>query len=286
MTQAAGEAGEQTRPMSEQGEQPVFRRVLLKLSGQALAGEDGVAIDPARTAEIARHLGRARTLGVDLGIVVGGGNIFRGVAAAARGMDRVTGDHIGMIATVQNALALQDALEHLDIPTRVMSAIEMRAVCEPYIRRRALHHLERGRVIICAAGTGNPYFSTDSAAALRALEIGAEAILMAKRRFNGVFSADPEKVATAEFIPRLTHLEAIQRELGVMDTTALSLCMDNGLPIHVFKMTGDNVNRVLAGERVGTIVATPAEPRGGTGESRRRPEGGDGDLVEHGPARR
>jgi uridylate kinase len=196
-------------------------------------------------------------MGVDVGIVVGGGNIFRGVAAAARGLDRVTGDHIGMIATVQNALALQAALESEGIDTRVMSAIEVRAVCEPYIRRRALRHLEKGRVCVFAAGTGNPYFSTDSAAALRALEIGAEAILMAKRRFNGVFTADPERDPAAQLIPRLTHLEAIQRELAVMDTTALSLCMDNGLPIYVFKMSGDNIDRVLAGECVGTLVATP-----------------------------
>jgi uridylate kinase len=234
-----------------------FQRVLLKLSGQALEGEDGVAIDPARTAELAHHIGRARRSGVDMGIVVGGGNIFRGVAAAARGMDRVTGDHIGMMATVQNALALQDALEREGVATRVMSAIEMRAICEPYIRRRAMRHLEKGRVCVFAAGTGNPYFSTDSAAALRALELGADAILMAKRRFNGVFTADPESDPSAEFIPRLTHLDAIQRELGVMDTTALSLCMDNGLPIYVFKMTGDNIDRVLGGERVGTLVATP-----------------------------
>lgn len=234
-----------------------FRRVLLKISGQALGDGDGVAIDPARTAELALHMGRACAKGVQVGIVVGGGNIFRGVAAAARGMDRVTGDHIGMLATVQNALAIQDALEYAGVQTRVMSAIEMRAVCEPYIRRRALHHLELGRVVIFAAGTGNPYFSTDSAAALRALEIGAQAILMAKRSYNGVFTADPEVDPAAELIPELTHLDAIQRELGVMDTTALSLCMDNGLPIHVFKMTGDNIDRVLAGERVGSIVCTP-----------------------------
>lgn len=232
-----------------------FRRVLLKLSGQALAGEKGVAIDPARTAEIAAHVGRGRERGVDIGIVVGGGNIFRGVAAATRGMDRVTGDHIGMLATVQNALALQDALEHHGTPTRVMSAIEMNAVCEPYIRRRAMRHLEKGRVCIFAGGTGNPYFSTDSAAALRALEIGAETILMAKRTYNGVFTADPEVEPSAEFIPRLSYLEAIKRELAVMDTTALSLCMDNDLPIRVFKMTGDNIDRVLAGDDVGTLVA-------------------------------
>jgi uridylate kinase len=233
-----------------------FQRVLLKLSGQALAGQKGVAIDPARTAEIATHVGRARRLGVDIGIVVGGGNVFRGVAAATRGMDRVTGDHIGMLATVQNALALQDALEHSGTPTRVLSAIEMNEVCEPYIRRRAMRHLERGFVCIFAGGTGNPYFSTDSAAALRALEIGAEAILMAKRTYNGVYTADPEKDPSATHIPRLTHLDAIQRELGVMDVTALSLCMDNDLPIQVFKMTGDNIDRVLAGEPVGTLVAT------------------------------
>lgn len=235
---------------------PAFHRVLLKLSGQALAGEKGVAIDPARTAEIATHVRRGRRMGVDIGIVIGGGNVFRGVAAAMRGMDRVTGDHIGMIATVQNALALQDALERSGTETRVMSALEMSDVCEPYIRRRAMRHLEKGRVCVFAGGTGNPYFSTDSAAALRALEIGAECILMAKRTYNGVFAADPELDPSAEFIPRLTHLEAIQRELGVMDVTALSLCMDNDLPIRVFKMTGDNIDRVLAGDDVGTLVAT------------------------------
>jgi uridylate kinase len=236
--------------------QVAFKRVLLKLSGQAVAVEWGVAIDPLRTAEIAAQVGRARGLGVDIGIVVGGGNNFRGVAAATRGMDRVAGDHIGMLATVQNALALQDALERAGTQTRVMSAIFMNAVCEPYIRRRAMRHLEKGRVCVFAGGTGNPYFSTDSAAALRALEIGAEAILMAKRTFNGVYTADPEKDPAAAFIPRLTHLDAIQRELGVMDVTALSLCMDNDLPIHVFKMTGDNIDRVLAGESVGTLVTT------------------------------
>ena len=180
------------------------------------------------------------------------------MAAAAGGMDRTTGDYIGMMATVQNALALQDALEDEGVDTRVMSAIEIRAVCEPYIRRRAIRHLEKGRVVICAAGTGNPYFSTDSAAALRALELECEAILMAKREFDGVYSADPETDPSAEFIPELTHLQAIERGLKVMDTTALSLCMDNRMPIHVFKMTGDNIVRVLSGERVGTVVHTPA----------------------------
>jgi uridylate kinase len=236
---------------------PAFQRVLLKLSGQALGGETR-AIDPATTKRLAGSIKVARSLDVDIAIVVGGGNIFRGMAAAAGGMDRATGDYIGMIATVQNALALQDALEEEGVDTRVMSAFEIRAVCEPYIRRRAIRHLEKGRVVICAAGTGNPYFSTDSAAALRALELEADAILMAKREYDGVFTADPEEEPGAEFIPELTHLEAIERGLKVMDTTALSLCMDNMMPIHVFKMTGDNIVRVLSGERVGTVVRTPA----------------------------
>jgi uridylate kinase len=236
---------------------PAFQRVLLKLSGQALGGETR-AIDPATTKRLAGSIKVARSLDVDIAIVVGGGNIFRGMAAAAGGMDRATGDYIGMIATVQNALALQDALEEEGVDTRVMSAFEIRAVCEPYIRRRAIRHLEKGRVVICAAGTGNPYFSTDSAAALRALELEADAILMAKREYDGVFTADPEEEPGAEFIPELTHLEAIERGLKVMDTTALSLCLDNKMPIHVFKMTGDNIVRVLSGERVGTVVRTPA----------------------------
>jgi len=234
-----------------------FHRVLLKLSGQAL-GSQARAIDPTTTKRLAGTIKVARSLDVDVAIVVGGGNIFRGMAAAAGGMDRATGDYIGMIATVQNALALQGALEEEGVDTRVMSALEIRAVCEPYIRRRAIRHLEKGRVVICAAGTGNPYFSTDSAAALRALELEADAILMAKREYDGVYTADPEKEPGAEFIPELTHLEAIERGLKVMDTTALSLCMDNKMPIHVFKMTGDNIVRVLSGERVGTVVRTPA----------------------------
>ena len=235
-----------------------FHRVLLKLSGQALGTEER-AIDPATTKEIASYIKVGRSLDVDIAIVVGGGNIFRGMAAAAGGMDRTTGDHIGMLATVQNGLALQDALEDVGVDTRVMSAIPVTAVCEPYIRRRAIRHLEKGRVVICAAGTGNPYFSTDSAAALRALELEAEAILMAKREYDGVYTADPERDSSATFIPDITHLQAIERGLKVMDTTALSLCMDNRMPIHVFKMTGDNIVRVLSGERVGTIVHTPAE---------------------------
>ncbi len=252
-----------------------FSRVLLKLSGQALGGPatggvaggsgpraSGRSIDPETTAGLASSIKVAHGLGVGIAVVVGGGNIFRGMSAAAGGTDRTTGDHIGMLATVMNALALQDALERQGVMTRVMSALEMRAVCEPYIRRRALRHLAKGRIVICAAGTGNPYFSTDSAAALRALELDAEAILMAKREYDGVFSADPEIEPSAEFIPELTHREAIERGLRVMDTTALSLCMDNDMPIHVFKMTGDNIVRVLRGERVGTVVHTPAPDAG------------------------
>jgi uridylate kinase len=235
-----------------------FHRVLLKLSGQAL-GSETKTIDPTTTREIARSIKVARSLDVQIAIVVGGGNIFRGMSAHVAGMDRATGDYIGMIATVQNALALQDALERECVDTRVMSAFEIKDVCEPYIRRRAIRHLEKGRIVICAAGTGNPYFSTDSAAALRALELEADTILMAKREYDGVYSADPEKDDQAEFLPQLTHLETIERGLKVMDTTALSLCMDNSMPIRVFKMTGDNIVRVLSGERVGTLVQTPAE---------------------------
>jgi len=253
----------------------VFGRVLLKLSGQALGGPavtgaageagpkaHGRSIDPQTTAAIASTIKVAHGLGVGIAVVVGGGNIFRGMAAAAGGMDRTTGDHIGMLATVMNALALQDALERQGVMSRVMSAIEVKAVCEPYIRRRALRHLDKGRVVVCAAGTGNPYFTTDSAAALRALELEADAILMAKREYDGVFSADPEADPTAEFIPEITHREAIDRGLKVMDTTALSLCMDNRMPIYVFRMTGDHIVRVLMGERVGTVVHTPAEGPG------------------------
>jgi uridylate kinase len=242
-----------------EGDHPsnAFRRILLKLSGQAL-GSETRAIDPGTTKEIARTLKTAGHKGTEIAIVIGGGNIFRGIAAAAEGMHRATGDYIGMLATVQNSLALQDALEGEGVETRVMSAFQIRDVCEPYIRRRAMRHLEKGRVVICAAGTGNPYFSTDSAAALRALELEAEVILMAKREYDGVYTADPEKVPDAEFIPEITHLEAIERGLKVMDITALSLCMDNHLPIRVFKMTGDNIIRVLSGDHVGTLVHTPA----------------------------
>ena len=236
-----------------------YRRILLKLSGEALMGERQYGVDPAVCAFIARQVAEIHGLGVEVGIVVGGGNIFRGLAASARGMDRATGDYIGMLATVMNGLALQDALERAGVPTRVMTAIAMNEVAEPYIRRRAIRHLEKGRVVIFAAGTGNPFFTTDTAAALRALEMGADAILMAKHGVQGVYDGDPRRVSDAEFLPRITHLEAIERGLKVMDTTALSLCMDNRLTIHVFELAEGNVARVVNGEEVGTIIATDSK---------------------------
>jgi uridylate kinase len=213
--------------------------------------------DPDRIAGIAAAVKKVADSGVEFGIVVGGGNIYRGLAGAAAGMDRATGDYMGMLATVLNALALQDALEKLGAHTRVQSAITISEVAEPYIRRRAIRHLEKGRIVIFAAGTGNPFFTTDTAAALRALEIHADAILMAKHGVDGVYSADPRAVADAEFLAELTHREAIERRLGVMDSTALSLCMDNSLPIHVFNMDDEsNIERIVSGERVGTVVST------------------------------
>ncbi|MHB9112428.1 MAG: UMP kinase [Thermoleophilia bacterium] len=242
------------------GEPAVFKRVLIKLSGQALQGEDMLSIDPEKISDIANQVHTTWKRGVEIAIVVGAGNIFRGVAGSTRGMDRATGDYMGMIATVLNALALQDGMEKLGLDTRVQSAIHMQEVAEPYIRRRAIRHLEKKRIVIFAAGTGNPYFTTDTASALRALEIGAEAILMAKRSFDGVYDSDPEFNPDAVFLPQVTHLEAIERGLRVMDTTALSLCMDNNLPIHVFNMTDEmNIQRVLSGERAGTIVSSPAK---------------------------
>lgn len=238
----------------------VFNRVLIKLSGQALQGEEHLSIDPDKIKAISSQIKNASNLGVEIAIVVGAGNIFRGVAGSARGMDRATGDYMGMIATVFNALALQDGMEKIGLKTRVLSAIHMQEVAEPYIRRRAIRHLEKKRIVIFAAGTGNPFFTTDTAAALRALEIGAEAILMAKRKYDGVYDSDPETNPNAVFLPRVTHLEAIERGLRVMDTTALSLCMDNNLPIHVFNMTDPaNIQKLLSGERTGTIVSSPAE---------------------------
>jgi uridylate kinase len=215
---------------------PVFTRILLKLSGEALMGDLDYGADPIRIAAIAEQVRRQQERGVEVAVVVGGGNIYRGLAGAAEGMDRATGDYMGMLATVLNALALQDALEKLGAHTRVQSAIEISEVAEPYIRRRAMRHLEKGRIVIFAAGTGNPFFTTDTAAALRALEIHAEAILMAKNGVEGVYDADPRTSPDAKFLPEITHREAIERRLAVMDSTALSLCMDNSLPIHVFNM--------------------------------------------------
>jgi uridylate kinase len=213
--------------------------------------------DPDRIAAIARQVKETHDRGVEIAIVVGGGNIYRGMAGASDGMDRATGDYMGMLATVLNALALQDALEKVGAFTRVQSALTISEVAEPYIRRRAMRHLEKGRIVIFAAGTGNPFFTTDTAAALRALEIHAEAILMAKNGVEGVYTADPRKDPGAEFIGELTHREAIERQLNVMDTTALSLCMDNNLPIHVFNMDDErNIDRIVSGERVGTVVRT------------------------------
>ena len=236
---------------------PAFQRVLLKLSGEALMGSLEYGADPDRIAGIAAAIKRVSDSGVQFGVVVGGGNIYRGLAGAAAGMDRATGDYMGMLATVLNALALQDALEKLGADTRVQSALTISEVAEPYIRRRAIRHLEKGRVVIFAAGTGNPFFTTDTAAALRALEIHAEVILMAKHGVDGVYSADPRADTSAQFIAELTHRQAIERRLSVMDSTALSLCMDNSLPIHVFNMDDErNIERIVYGERVGTVVRT------------------------------
>ena len=233
-----------------------FDRALLKLSGEALLGSREYGISPKTVEAIAREVHAVHESGTELAIVVGAGNIYRGMSAAAEGMDRATADYAGMLATLLNALTLQDALERAGVDTRVQSAIAVSEVAEPYIRRRAIRHLEKGRVVIFAAGTGNPFFTTDTAAALRALEIGAEAILMAKNSVEGVYDGDPRENPDAKLIPELTHLEAIERGLRVMDTTALSLCMDNRLPIYIFELAAGNINRVAAGERVGTIIST------------------------------
>ncbi len=220
-------------------------------------GELEYGTDPERVLAIAQEIAAVHRRGVEVAIVVGGGNIYRGMAAAAKGMDRATGDYMGMLATVLNALALQDALEKGEVPTRVQSAITISEVAEPYIRRRAVRHLEKGRVVIFAAGTGNPFFTTDTAAALRAAEVRAEVILMAKHGIEGVYTADPATDPTAEFIPEITHKDALTRGLQVMDSTAFALCMDNNLPIVVFNMADDrNINRIVSGERVGTLVRT------------------------------
>jgi uridylate kinase len=242
----------------QNGGEPVFRRVLLKLSGEALMGDRDYGVDLREVEQVADEVAGLQEQGVEIAIVVGAGNIYRGMAAAAEGMDRATADYAGMLATVLNALTLQDVLEGRGLHTRVLSAIQVSEVAEPYIRRRAIRHLEKGRVVIFAAGTGNPFFTTDTAAALRALEIGAEAILMAKHAVEGVHRDDPREDPKAELLPELTHLEAIEQGLRVMDTTALSLCMDNGLPIYVFALAEGNIRRVALGERVGTIISTPA----------------------------
>jgi uridylate kinase len=229
---------------------------MLKLSGEALMGGLDFGTDGSEVDRIARQVAAVRERGVEVAIVVGAGNIYRGLDAAAGGMDRATGDYMGMLATVLNALTLQDALERLGQHTRVMSAIDVKEVAEPYIRRRAMRHLEKDRVVIFAAGTGNPFFTTDTAAALRALEIHAEAILMAKNGVEGVFDADPATNPDAKFIPTISHKEAIERGLRVMDSTALSLCMDNDLPIYVFNMGDErNIDRIVSGEKVGTLVS-------------------------------
>lgn len=233
---------------------PVYKRILLKLSGEALMGNQGFGVDPQMAVKVAEELKDVHSLGVEMAIVIGGGNIFRGLRATAQGMDRVSGDLMGMLATVINAIALQDALEKVDVFTRVVSAIEMREVAEPFIRRRAMRHLEKRRVVIFAAGTGNPYFSTDTAAALRAMEIKAEVILKATK-VDGIYDADPVKVKSATMYSEIKYIDVLRQGLKVMDTTAISLCMDNSLPIIVFNLLqSGNIHRVVMGEKIGTIV--------------------------------
>jgi uridylate kinase len=237
-----------------------FGRVLVKLSGEALMGEQTFGISPERVRSLSTEIGRLTELGIETALVIGAGNIFRGISGAAAGMDRATADYGGMLATLLNCLAVQDALERLGVQTRVLSAIDVSEVAEPYIRRRAMRHLEKRRVVIFAAGTGNPYFTTDTAAALRALEINAEAILMGKNGVDGVYAGDPNEDPDAEFLPELTHRDAIERGLRVMDTTALTLCMENRLPIHVFGLDEPgNIERVARGEQVGTVIRSPKE---------------------------
>ena len=234
---------------------PVFKRILLKLSGEALAAGQGFGVDSRRVQEIAVELQEVHSLGVQVAVVVGGGNFFRGVAEQARDMDRVSADHMGMLATVINALALQDSLEKLGVYTRVMSAIEMNQVAEPFIRRRAMRHLEKGRLVIFAAGTGNPYFSTDTAASLRAMEIKADVILKATK-VDGIYDADPVLVKDAKMFDQISYMDVLRKGLQVMDSTAISLCKDNNLPIIIFNLnrTG-NIKRVLTGEKIGSLVS-------------------------------
>ncbi len=233
---------------------PAYRRILLKLSGESMQGPQGFGIDGLTIHEIAKELREVHRLGVEIAIMVGGGNIFRGARQKGFEIDRATGDYMGMLATVLNALALQDALEKIGVHTRVQSAIEMHQVCEPFIRRRATRHLEKKRVVIFAAGTGNPYFSTDTAAALRAMEIKADVILKATR-VDGIYDADPEKVSDAKFFAEISYREVLHKNLKVMDATAISLCMDNGMPIKIFNMhKSGNIRRAVLGERVGSTV--------------------------------
>jgi uridylate kinase len=243
-----------TRRPGRQNETPKFRRVLLKLSGEALGGESGVGIRPEAVQDMALQIREVRELGVQVVVVVGGGNIFRGMSGSERGIERATGDYMGMLATVINALALQDALEKLGVATRVQSAIAMSQVAEPFIRRRAVRHLEKGRVVIFGGGTGNPYFSTDTAAALRANEIGAEVILKATK-VDGIYTSDPKKNPKARRYAEITYLEALRKQLKVMDSTAFSLCMDNKMPIIVFDLfRPHNLRDVVLGQKVGTLV--------------------------------
>jgi len=233
---------------------PIYKRILLKISGEALAAGQGFGVDNTRVHEIAAEIAEVRQLGVEIAIVVGGGNFFRGVAEQARDMDRVAADHMGMLATVINAIALQDALEKRSVFTRVMTAIEMNQVAEPFIRRRAIRHLEKGRIVIFAAGTGSPYFSTDTAASLRAMEIKADAILKATK-VDGVYDADPVLVKDAKMFDRISYMDVLQQGLKVMDSTAISLCKDNNLPIVVFNLNrAGNIRRVVTGEKIGSLV--------------------------------
>lgn len=234
--------------------EPVYKRILLKLSGEALAGKQGTGINTAVIKQIAQDVAEAYQAGVQMGIVIGGGNIFRGVAASAEGMDRASSDYMGMLATVINALALQDALEKENVPTRVQTAIEMAEIAEPYIRRRAMRHLEKGRIVIFGAGTGNPYFTTDTAASLRAMEIGAQVIMKATK-VDGIYDKDPVKHSDAVKFDKIGYIDVLNRGLQVMDSTAISLCMDNKLPILTFDMnTPGNVLRAVMGENIGTLV--------------------------------
>jgi uridylate kinase len=240
--------------------EPVFRRVLLKLSGEALMGDLEYGTDPERVRAVATQIAAVHRRGIEIAIVVGAGNIYRGLKGAAAGMDRATADYMGMMATVLNALTMQDALEKQGANTRVQSAITISEVAEPYIRRRAMRHLEKGRVVIFAAGTGNPFFTTDTAAALRAVEIHAEAILMAKNGVEGVLTGDPREDAGATLIDEISHMDALRRGLRVMDYTALTLCAENGMPLYVFNMNDErNIERIVSGEHVGTVVVTRDE---------------------------